>query len=380
MIDKERVIQTFIELIEINSPSFHEDEIGEYLSARLAEIGFSVLRLPYDRSFNLLAKKRGSIQDCPSLLLSAHMDTIEPTEGITYSFEQGVISSRGATVLGADDKSGIAQILEALAILHDRTVPHGDLEILFTSAEEKGLCGARNMDVSALRSRWGLVTDVSGPVGKIVIAAPSHDVYELHVTGRAAHAGIEPEKGLNAIRVASEIISSVPDGRIDDDTTANIGVIAGGTATNVVPLSAVIRGEVRSHSQKTLSELREAIFNMAREITSLRGAQLAIKDFHEYDAYEFDADDPWVRFVARTVRDCGIEPSLIRTGGGSDANVFNRKGLHVLNISTGMQQVHSGEEFVHVEDLVKGAELILRTVVSFPHFAALNSPPLTGGH
>lgn len=370
MIDRERVIQTFIELIEINSPSFQEEEISLYLTGKLEETGFDVQKLPYDRSFNLLARKQGTIQGCPSLLLSAHMDTIGPTEGIIYRHDQGVISSTGPTVLGADDKSGIAQILEAVTVLRDSSLPHGDIEILFTSAEEKGLLGARNMDVSLLQSRFGIVTDVSGPVGKIVIAAPSHNVYELHITGKAAHAGIEPERGINAIRVASEIITSVPDGRMDDDTTANIGVITGGTATNVVPLTAVIRGEVRSHRPARLAEIGEIIFSRAREIASRRDAGIDIVEFREYDAYHFSPEDRYVQFVGMTMRECGIEPSLIRTGGGSDANILNRKGLQMLNISTGMQQVHSSEEFICVEDLVKGAEVILRAALNFPRFTA----------
>ena len=188
-INRDRLIETFTDLIRINSPSFNEREIGEFLKKRLECTGCTVEFQEYDRSFNLIAIKKGTNPNIPPLLLSGHMDTIEPTEGITFSIVEGVIRTTGITVLGADDKSALAQILEVLAVINEKEIPHGDLEIIFTSAEENGLFGAKNLDFTRLSSKHALVLDSSGGVGNIVIAAPTHHTYEMKITGKPAHAG-----------------------------------------------------------------------------------------------------------------------------------------------------------------------------------------------
>ena len=226
-INKKRLVNTFTELLMINSPSFDEGEMGKVLAKKLTAAGCEIEMQRYDGSFNIIGIKEG-FSRAPALILSAHMDTIESTEGIEFSVDDVRIRSTGRTVLGADDKSAIAQILEALTVLHEHEITHGRLEIVFTSAEEKGLCGAKNLDFPRLTGRHALVLDASGEVGCLIVSAPAHITYEMRIIGRSAHAGIEPEKGINAIRVASLIIASVPDGRIDDKTTANIGTIQGG--------------------------------------------------------------------------------------------------------------------------------------------------------
>jgi len=271
-------------------------------------------------------------------------------------------------VLGADDKSALAEILEAIAILGERDLPHGDLEIVFSSAEEKGLCGAKNLDFSKLRGTHALVLDSSGPVGSLVFAAPTHITYEMKITGKAAHAGIEPEKGISAIRTAAKIISRVPDGRIDDETTANIGVINGGTATNVVPKETIVRGEIRSHNKETLKRIRSDIFDHARRAAKEDRAQMEISEGEEYRSFRIEEDEPFLSFMKGVFRDCGIEPSLIKSGGGSDANVFHDKGIMAVNLSTGMQGAHSTEEFIETKDLVNGCLVVLRAVSEFGLF------------
>lgn len=368
LIDGKRLINTFLEMININSPSYHEGPMGDYLEAKLRSLGFRVIRQKYDESFNILASKKGSRKDGRPLILSGHMDTIEPTTGIRYTIRNGVIRSVGSTVLGADDKSAIAQIIEAVTIIREKRVPHGDIEIVLTSAEEKGLFGAKNLDFSRIRGRHALVLDSGGPVGRIVVAAPSHITYEIHVTGRPAHAGIEPEKGVNAIRVAAEIIAAVPDGRIDAETTANIGIINGGTATNVVPKEVILHGEVRSHDAANLKRVKSDMFRLARGIAGKRNAGVRITEHKEYHSFRIGGGDPFLGFMKDIFLTCGIRPELVITGGGSDANVFNKHGIRALNISTGMQKVHSHEENIAVEDLVKGALTVYTMVKEFPAF------------
>ncbi len=368
-INKKRLVAVFLEMININAPSFHEGPMGDYLQAKLRTLGFKVVRQRYGASFNIIATKKGSRRNAPSLILSGHMDTIEPTEGVRYLVKNGMIRSVGDTVLGADDKSAIAQILEAVTVVREANIPHSDIEIVFTSAEERGLHGAKNLDYGKIRGRYALVLDSGGRVGKVVTAAPSHITYEMHVVGRPAHAGIEPEKGINAIRVAAEIIGAIPDGRIDAETTANIGMVSGGTATNVVPREVILRGEVRSHNPAVLKRIRSDIFRHARAIARRRNAQVGITEEKEYRAFSIGQKDPFLEFVSDTFLKCGIRPEYVRTGGGSDANIFNARGIRSINISTGMQNVHSTNEYIEIEDLVMGCCVVLTAIEQFTEFS-----------
>jgi tripeptide aminopeptidase len=367
-INRKRLIGTFIELIKINSPSYGEEAIGEALSGKLRALGCNVRRQGYGSSFNLMGFVKGTIRKAPTLILSAHMDTIEATKGIAFSMKNGIIRSTGSTVLGADDKGAIAQILEALTALKEKDTAHGNIEIVFTSAEERGLFGAKHLDFKRIKGRHALVLDSSGRVGKIVVAAPSHITYEMRITGRPAHAGMEPEKGISAIKAAAAIIAKVPDGRIDGETTANIGVIEGGTATNVVSKEVVMRGEVRSHNPVRLRSLRDAIFNAAKSVARQRNAKIQIKEQKEYQSFRISEGEPFLLFMDRVFEKCGIRAEHTVTGGGSDANIFNRKGVRTLNISTGMQKVHSHEEFIRIDDLYNGSLVVLQAIKDFGRF------------
>lgn len=368
LINRKRLVSTFIDLIKINSPSFEEDLLGRRLEELFTRLNFRITRQRYGRSFNIIARKKGSLKNSRSLLLSGHMDTIEPTEKIRYAVKSGVIRSTGNTVLGADDKSAIAQILEAVTVLQEQSIPHGDIEVVITSAEEKGLCGAKNLDYRKIKSRHALVLDSGGPVGRIVVAAPTHVTYEMRVIGKSAHAGIEPEKGINAIRVASEIIAAVPDGRIDAVTTANIGMITGGTATNVVPREVVINGEVRSHAPATLRSVKKDIFDKAKYIARKRDARVHIQAQEEYQAFRIREREPFLAYMDQVFVRAGMKAEHTVTGGGSDANIFNRHGIITLNLSTGMQKVHSHDEFICIDDLINGSLVVATAVRDFADF------------
>ena len=368
-INKKRLLETFTALLGVNSPSFDEKEIGDLLVRKLKESGCRVTVQKYAESFNVIAFKDGNITKVPPLLLSGHMDTIEPTKGIRLSLLNNKISSTGSPVLGADDKSALAQILEALTVLEEKKLSHGDIEIVFTSAEEKGLYGARNLDYQRIKSRHALVLDSGGNVGKLVIAAPAHITYEMRITGKAAHAGIEPEKGISAIRVAAEIISSAPDGRINAGTTANIGIIKGGTATNVVSKEAVISGELRSHDHTSLQNTKRTIFDTARKIAKRNKAKINIAEHEEYQSFRIDEQDRFLQFMDNVLHICGIKPTHTITGGGSDANIFNKQGIKTINMSTGMQRVHSNEEYILTKDLYRGSLVVLNAITEFVNFS-----------
>lgn len=363
--NKERIVDFFTELVNINSPSFGEGEIAERLIRELRYLGLSVIIQEFDNSFNIIAYKKGSVGNVAPLILSAHMDTIEPTLGMKCLIDDEKISSDGSTVLGADDKSGIAQIIETLNILNERGIAHGDLEIVFTSAEETGLTGAKNLDFSMFKSRHAIVPDCEGSVGGIVLAAPTHDTYEMVVKGKAAHAGIEPEKGINAVKVASRIITGLPDGRIDSKTTANVGVFQGGKATNVVSDQALIKGEVRSHDTNMLDTILDSMFNSAKDVVHKSNALIDIRRTRQYDSFEIDKGDPFVKLLANALGKCGIEPEYKITGGGSDANIFNKYGITALDISSGMVKPHTKNEYILIDDLIKGTHLLVRTIEAF---------------
>ncbi|MBA4372798.1 MAG: peptidase M20 [Thermodesulfovibrio sp.] len=364
LINEQRLLKTFLELAEINSPSFSERDIGAFLIKRLEQAGCRVLVQEYQESFNLIGLKQGTRPETEPLLLSAHMDTIEPTEGIRISIDEEMVRSTGDTVLGSDDKSAIAQVLEALDVIREQDLPHGDIEVVFTSAEERGLFGAKNLDYSRIRSRQALVLDSSGSVGKIIVGAPTHITYEMRIVGRPAHAGIEPELGLSAIRVAGAIAAAVPDGRIDPMTTANIGLISGGTATNVVPKEVVLHGEIRSHEEAVLRATRDRIFGTAREIADRYKATLDIREREEYRSFSLSSEGPFMELLKAAFRRCGIEPVPALTGGGSDANIFNQNSIYAVNISTGMQKVHSTDEFILLKDLYDGCHVLLECITA----------------
>ncbi|MBN2655064.1 MAG: M20/M25/M40 family metallo-hydrolase [Nitrospirae bacterium] len=365
VVNRKRSIDLFVQLAGINSPSFKERDLAEFIADILRAEGCEVRFQDYAESFNLIAYKKGAISSRQPIMLSAHLDTIEPTEGIVVDVNENSVRSVGPTVLGADDKSAVAQIIEAVRMLNEQNVQHGDIEMVFTSAEEVGLIGAKNLDCSMLKSRHALVLDSGGRVGKAVVSAPTHYTYKMIVKGRSAHAGIEPEKGINAITAAAKIISSLPDGRIDSETTANIGAISGGTATNVVPKEVVIRAEMRSRNADTLDGLKKRVFDSAKSVAASCGVEIEITGQEDYTAFNISSNDPFLKYIETVFKSSGIELEPASTGGGSDANIFNKNSIKAINISNGMQNVHSNEEFILIDDLCKGAEIVFCAVKNF---------------
>ncbi|HSW61756.1 MAG TPA: M20/M25/M40 family metallo-hydrolase [Dissulfurispiraceae bacterium] len=365
MINEQRLVETFIRLAGLNSPSLEEEEIGRELVHMLHVRGARVEVQRFGQSFNVIARKSGTVAGDRPLLLGAHMDTVEPTAGIQCITAEGIIKTSGTTILGADNKSALAQILETLTVLEERGLPHPPLEIVFTSAEEKGLLGARNLAVPLLLSRHCIILDISGPPGLIVTAAPAREQFNITVRGRAAHAGIEPEKGINAVRIAAEIIAALPNGRLDGETTFNVSSVGGGSSSNIVPKEATIHGEFRTHSERRKAELSECIRMTARAAAERFGAGVAVQIETEYEAFRIDSNHPFLAFAESVLRECNLVPRRIVTGGGSDANILNRHGICCLNLSNGMRDIHTTDEHIAVTDLVTGAEMLIRAACSF---------------
>ncbi len=356
--DREKVIKTFTDLAKISSPSWKEHRVMSYIIKRMKRLGATIEKYPCNGSYNLLARVEGTGRGRP-VLLSSHMDTVVPCEKVTPVITDKKITSDGTTILGSDDKAAITMFIEALEILKKKKLPHPPLELLFSCAEELGLMGIKQFDMSVLESRTGFVFDSGGSVGKVILKAPWHSSMELFVKGKAAHAGMEPEKGVSAITVLSEIITAIPSGRIDEETTSNIGIISGGSATNIVSPESCCRLEVRSIDKKKLKATETEIRETAKSIAKKRGARVTIKRELEYPGFIIRETDRIVKITTDALKSIGITPSLEISGGGSDTNIFNRSGIRAINLSCGMQKVHTTEEFITIKDLIKGTELVL---------------------
>jgi tripeptide aminopeptidase len=275
----------------------------------------------------------------------------------------GTIYSDGTTILGADDKSGIAAILEVLTVLGEKAIAHPPLEVVLTVQEETGLTGISALDKTRLQSRLGMSFDTGPERGNIVVAAPSHDTVTVTVHGKAAHSGSQPEKGINALLVAAEALTEIPLGRIDEETTANFGQIEGGRARNVVPDCVTLRGEARSHNAEKLEAQTKCMAQGFIAAAERRGATVDVDVERAYNSYKLTEEEPVVARLMRACRAVGVEPNLVPSGGGSDVNVLNAHGIRVVNLSTGMSDVHSTDEHIAIDDMVTCAEIALQFVL-----------------
>jgi tripeptide aminopeptidase len=298
------------------------------------------------------------------------MDTVVPGEGVVPILEGDILHTDGRTVLGGDDKSGVAIICEVLRVVKESNVPCSDIDVVFTICEEAGLIGAKCLDVSRLRARTGLVLD-SDSVGFLFTKAPAANRMEFHIRGLEAHAGVCPEKGISAIKVAGEGIARMQLGRIDHETTANIGIIEGGLAVNIVPNSVVLRGEARSHSEAKLERQTQHMLDCLQEAADRHKLELDGKHFQatveakierDYDRMNVADDSMIVRLVQSAAKNLRVELKTLATGGGCDANVLNQKGLEVANLSTGMREIHTVNEWLDLKDLYLSAQMVLEIV------------------
>lgn len=361
MINTERVTQTFLDLVHISSPSRHERGVADYVKVKLAELGLEVeeddagSKIDGDAG-NVFAFLRGKAEDATPIFLSCHMDTVEPTESIRVVSEGDLIKTDGSSILGADDKAGIAAVLEGIADVLERGVPHGDVQVLFSVSEEVGLCGARNMDPSKIRGKMGYVFDTERPVAGLTISAPTHDSMTIEIHGKAAHAGIAPEKGISAIVAASNAISNMKLGRIDAETTANIGTIEGGKARNIVADLVTIRAEARSRNNEKLDEQIKHMKDTFEQEALKIGAEVIFTHDREYSTYRWSSEDAVVKLGMAASQRIGIEPVFLEGGGGSDANIYSSIGVPALVVGTGYTGAHSTSEEISVSDLTKTAE------------------------
>ncbi|OPZ74347.1 MAG: Carboxypeptidase G2 precursor [Firmicutes bacterium ADurb.Bin456] len=363
----ERLIGEFLELVQVDSVSGKERQIADLLIRKLADLGLEVREdgagiEAGSNSGNVIGWLPGTGKG-PVIMLCSHMDTVEPGIGVKPVLKNGVIRSAGNTVLGADDKAGIATILEVLRIIRELRLEHGGLEIIFTIREEDGLYGAKNLKYHQLKACCGFVLDSDGAPGTIVNRAPSQDRIVITIRGKAAHAGLNPEDGINAIKVASEAIAQMKLGRIDHETTCNIGIISGGRAANIVPESVTIQGEARSlnRSKRETQTARmcQAVSEAAENYKA--GADITVETI--YNDFHLGEESPPVKIAQEAAFRLGLKPALEKTGGGSDANIFNQMGIPTVVLGVGMKKAHTCDEYITTADLVNNARYLLEIIL-----------------
>ncbi|MDR1421457.1 MAG: M20/M25/M40 family metallo-hydrolase [Coriobacteriales bacterium] len=362
----QRLLETFCDLVRISSPSKEEAEVAIWCAAALKEAGCTVR---FDESAvttgsdtgNLIAYLPPSpgVEETATLYFSAHMDTVNPGRGIEPIIgEDGIIRSTGETVLGGDDKSGIAPIIELVRTLAEGNRPHPRIGVLLSTCEEIGLLGAAAMDNAQFHDEPCFVLDAGGAPGYVIIGSPFHHTYKATFTGKASHAGILPEEGISAIMLAGKAIVAMEQGRLDAFTTANVGTIVGGLADNIVPETCMISGEFRAMEPARRDYVQAEMEARMREAAATGGGSVEIIWKAEYEGFTISEDDPLVRFVLDTARELGLPADAAFSGGGSDANFLNSRGLRPLVLGTGMTEVHSTREALAIRDLEDTCRLI----------------------
>jgi tripeptide aminopeptidase len=360
------VLELFCELAAIPSPPGDERAVADRVALECRDLGLEVSEdgagpRVGGNTGNMLARLPATVEGT-SIFLCAHLDTVSPTAAIEPVVEGGIVRNSAGTILGGDDKSAVATMLVAAQRILNEGIPHAGLELVFTVKEETGLEGAKELDLDAIASPLGYCYDHAGPPGEIVFAAPSSTSVDAVFTGRAAHAGMHPEEGRSAIAAAARAIADLRLGRIDDETTANVGVISGGTARNIVPEFCSVVAEARSHDEAKLAALVQEMVDSFTFAAAVAETEVDVTLADKYRAYRFKADDPVVRLASAAFEATGLTPSGISAGGGADANVFNERGRPCANLANGMSRIHSPDEFIAVADLETMVEVTLALV------------------
>jgi tripeptide aminopeptidase len=382
-LDHERLATTFVQLCEIDSPSRREKGISDFLRQVLSDLGATSIiedcsapKTGADCG-NLIITIPGNNTERETIFFACHMDTVEPGCGVHVQREGNIFTSRGDTVLGSDDKSGIAALLELIRILKENKTDHGPIELVFTTCEEIGLLGAKALDCTRLTAKFGYALDSTG-IDRVIVGAPAANKLKIEVRGIAAHAGLHPEQGVSALCLTAKAIADLRMGRLDEESTSNLGLIHGGVATNIIPDSIIIEGEVRSHSLQKLAAHTaeiERTFQQVIECWPLPPSpeqapveqpapSVAFTVQLEYPAMRLQLTDPVLARVKQAEMILGRPLEFQIAGGGSDANIFNSFGMPTAIIATGMDKVHTTDECLDLRDLIRLTELLYAIVVA----------------
>lgn len=365
--DTTRLLDTFFDLVCIDSPSRHEAQVAAYCAKRLRALGFSV-RIDATETAtgsdtgNIIARLPGTAPG--HIALSAHMDCVSPCCGVEPVVEDGVVRSAGDTVLGADDKAGIAAILEALEEVVADGRPRPTITVVLTVCEELSLLGAGALEADLFDGTVPcFVFDADGAPGSVVLGAPYHCTLRAAFLGNAAHAGVEPENGASAIQMAAAAVSAMRLGRLDECTTANIGTVSGGREVNIVPDTCTLGGECRSLYEDRMNAVRDQMTEALANAAEAFGGSVDIDWRLDYPGVLFDEGDEIVGKLFSAARAAGLEPKTTVSGGGADANLLSTKGAKAITLGIGMTAFHSLDEHIAVAD-IEGTERLIEAIVA----------------
>jgi tripeptide aminopeptidase len=361
------VVALLLELAAIPSPPGEERACADRVLEELLRIGLDADEDSAGARIgstigNIYARLPGRVEGGKAIFFCAHLDTVPPLGTLDPVVEDGVVRNAGGTILGADNKAAVAAMLEAARRILDEDIPHGGVELLFTPMEEVGLLGANAFDRSRFEAQLGFVYDQAAPIGEIILGAPTHKNIFATFRGQSAHAGMVPEEGRSAILAAARAIADKRLGRLDEETTANVGIIAGGTSRNVVPELCRVEAEARSHDETKLADLIQEMLDTLSYAASVSDCTVEAEVREVYRGYSFGADDLPVRIARAALERCGHAVTLARTGGGADANVFNAAGLPCVNLANGMTAIHTPDEHITVADVEAMVDVTLALV------------------
>jgi tripeptide aminopeptidase len=357
------VVDLFTELAALPSPPGQERAVADVVAAYLRDLGLQPDEDDAGPAVgstigNIFARVGPTAEGTP-IFLCAHLDTVPPEGPIEPVVDEGVVRNAGGTILGADNKSAVAVMLDATRRVLAENRPHAGIELLFTPKEEVGLLGAAAFDHTRLQARLGYVYDQAAPIGDVILGAPHSQSMEVRFHGRAAHSGMYPEEGRSAIAAAARAIADLRLGRIDEETTANVGTIQGGTAGNIVPEWCTFLAEARSHDERKLADVVQEMLDAIAFAAGLEDCEVETEVHKSYRGYRFKRDDDVVRLAHAALERAGYTPSYGLSGGAADANVFNERGLQCLNLANGMQDIHTADERIAVDDLDGMVEVTL---------------------
>ena len=371
MINEKRLIKTFTDLVKIDSESRNEKNVASYIEKKIKKLK---LKYKFDNSKKLTGSNVGKLiiykNDNNSkkfFLLSSHMDTVVPGNGIKPIVKKNHIESGGNTILGADDKSGLAIILEVFETLVEKKYPHVNLEAAITTCEEIGLLGAKFLNYKLLKSKSGIVLDSTSP-SRLVLKGPSSDYFSIDILGVESHSGINPEKGISSIKIASEVISKIKIGRIYKDTTLNIGKIKGGSAINIVPGKTSIQCEIRSHREfvisKILNQIKKNIKIIEKKYKKINPKfSIIFKKDRIYDSINISPNNEIVKRVLKASEELNYKTNIVETGGGADANFFVKNKINTVNLGTGMREFHTVDEKLILNEFITSANIVLKAIL-----------------
>ncbi len=363
MINKNRLIKNFMEYVQIDSETKNEKAVAERIIKDLKDLGFDVYT---DKAGEKLNSNGNNVycfipgtNESEAMLFSAHMDTVTPGKGIVPYIDGEYIKSKGDTILGGDDKSGITAIMEALRTIKENNLPHRPIEIVFTICEEGGVNGVKEVEFSKLTAKKGIVLDSGGSPSHIITEAPGQATIYANIIGKPSHAGVSPENGISAIMVASDAVTNMKLLRIDSETTANIGTFKAVGATNIVSPMVEIVAEARSRSTEKLKDQTDHMVNCLQEACDKYGAKLEYNIKYFYYSYILDHDDEHIKSIESVCEKLGLEVKKVPSGGGSDANIFNQNGIKAVVIGTGMELAHTTDEQLNINDFINASKVVL---------------------